>query len=124
MTKKQKANFSLLFAYYSVLNASTASFFAAILEGIIPAISVSVTLNKINRRLAFIGRTAKLFTPVKDFIMLFAGNINKPVIRIPREPESRPIIMVSALKTLDISFLLAPILFRIPISFVLSKTDT
>ena len=103
--------------FYSVLNASTASFFAAILEGIIPAISVSVTLNKISSRLALIGSAAKLLTPVKDFIILFAGNINKLVIKIPREPESRPTITVSALNTLDISFLLAPILFRIPISF-------
>ena len=34
--------------YYSVLNASTGSFFAAILDGIILAISVSTKLSAIN----------------------------------------------------------------------------
>ena len=42
---------------------------------------------------------------------------------IPSNPAAAPIIKVSALNTLDISFLEAPILLKIPISLVLSKTE-
>ena len=38
-------------------------------------------------------------------------------------PEKSPMINVSALNTLDISFLEAPMLRRIPISLVLSRTE-
>ena len=38
-------------------------------------------------------------------------------------PEKRPMINVSALNTLEISFFEAPMLRRIPISFVLSRTE-
>ena len=44
-------------------------------------------------------------------------------MRIPRDPETSPTIMVSALNTLETSRLEAPILLNIPISLVLSRTD-
>ena len=42
---------------------------------------------------------------------------------IPRRPETIPRMNVSASKTRVISFFLAPSAFRIPISFVRSRTD-
>ena len=55
--------------------------------------------------------------------MLFIGNVNNIVIPIPNSPAIKPTINVSALNTLEISFLDAPIALNIPISFVLSSTD-
>ncbi len=51
------------------------------------------------------------------------GIFNKTVIPIPNAPAVKPTINVSALNTLEISFLEAPIALKIPISFVLSRTD-
>ena len=54
----------------------------------------------------------------KEFIELWIHEI-----KIPIKPEVIPIIKVSGLNTLEISFLRAPKLLKIPISFVLSKTE-
>ena len=52
------------------------------------------------------------------------GDVYKrQVIPIPNNPAINPTINVSALNTLEISFLDAPIALNIPISFVLSSTD-
>jgi hypothetical protein len=48
--------------------------------------------------------------------------ISSSVINTPNEPAVKPTISVSALNTLDISFLLAPILFNMPISRVLAQS--
>ena len=49
--------------------------------------------------------------------------LSNNVTTIPKIPAINPTINVSALNTLDISFLDAPIALKIPISFVLSNTD-
>jgi hypothetical protein len=50
---------------YSLLNATTGSFFAALLDGMIPEISVRTILMHISIRAAGTGRNAfKLFMPV------------------------------------------------------------
>ena len=54
---------------------------------------------------------------------LFIGNVNNTVIPIPIRPDINPTIKVSALNTLEISFLDAPMALNIPISFVLSNTE-
>ena len=51
------------------------------------------------------------------------GIVSNIVIPIPNNPEISPTINVSALNTLDMSFLDAPIALNIPISFVLSNTE-
>ena len=43
---------------------------------------------------------------------------------MPITPAVKPIMIVSALNTLETSIFLAPILLKIPISFVRSITDT
>ena len=56
--------------------------------------------------------------------MIFViGILSNMVTPIPNNPAINPTIKVSALNTLDISFLEAPIALKIPISFVLSNTD-
>ena len=60
---------------------------------------------------------------VRLSITWLIGIVNNHAIPIANSPEHIPIIKVSALKTLVISFFLAPIALKIPISFVLSKTD-
>ena len=61
-------------------------------------------------------------TPAKLFIIILIGMFNKTVINMPSNPADKPIISVSALNTLETSFLDAPILLSMPISFVLSRT--
>ena len=113
-----------LLLVYSVLNASTGSFLLAILDGINPAIIVRTMLITTKIIAAFTGKTA--FTVsilVKEWIILLIGILSNSVTTIPKIPAINPTINVSALNTLDISFLDAPIALKIPISFVLSKTD-
>ena len=62
-------------------------------------------------------------TLIKPSITLLIGMLRSIVTPIPISPENRPIINVSALNTLEISFFEAPMLRRIPISFVLSRTE-
>ena len=108
---------------YSVLRATTGSFLLAYLDGINPDITVKIMLIKTNIIAEFIGKVATLFIPAKLFIIIFIGIFRSKVITIPNVPDISPIINVSALNTRDISFFLAPIALKIPISFVLSKTD-
>ena len=54
--------------------------------------------------------------------MLLIGMLSNNVTTIPKIPAINPTINVSALNTLDISFLLAPIAIKISIYFVLSNT--
>ena len=113
-----------LLLVYSVLNASTGSFLLAILDGINPAIIVRTMLITTKIIAAFTGKTA--FTVsilVKEWIILLIGILSNSVTTIPKIPAINPTINVSALNTLDISFLEAPIALKIPISFVLSNTD-
>ena len=113
-----------LLLVYSVLNASTGSFLLAILDGINPAIIVRTMLITTKIIAAFTGKTA--FTVsilVKEWIILLIGMLSNSVTTIPKIPAINPTINVSALNTLDISFLEAPIALKIPISFVLSNTD-
>ena len=57
-------------------------------------------------------------------IVLLIGTDKSIVTTTPTVPEINPINPASAIKILVISFLRAPIARRIPISFVLSTTDT
>ena len=109
--------------YYSVLKASTGSFFAANLAGISPAIIVSTTLIITKIIAPFIGKIAAFEIEARLFISKFIGIVNNIVTPIPISPAVIPIINVSALNTLVISFLEAPILRKIPISFVLSRSE-
>lgn len=56
--------------------------------------------------------------------MTLMGIISMYAIKIPISPAVNPMSNVSALNILDMSFLRAPKLLIIPISFVLSTTDT
>ena len=51
--------------------------------------------------------------------ILFIGNVATQAKNIPSNPEQEPIINVSVLNTLVISFFLAPKACKMPISFVL-----
>ena len=94
---------SLNNAYYSVLNATTGSFFPAVLEGMKPAISVNSTDMMISVIAALNGSTAVMFGfPVTEWIILFIGMISSNVAPIPISPDSRPMMNVSALKIEDI----------------------
>ena len=74
--------------------------------------------------MACIGFNLAMFSKsVNPFNTLLIGINNSLAISIPSAPENNPIINVSALNTLVISFFLAPIARKIPISFVLSKTE-
>ena len=56
-------------------------------------------------------------------IIILVGINRSKVIPIPISPDNKPIINVSALNTLEISFFDAPIALKIPISYVLSNTE-
>ena len=62
-------------------------------------------------------------TPDNDSIILLIGINRSRVNPIPKPPERSPMIRVSALKILEMFRLEAPILLKIPISFVLSRTE-
>ena len=62
-------------------------------------------------------------TPANCLMAIFAGMHINNVTPIPISPAVNPIISVSALNTLDMSFFDAPIALSIPISFTLSSTD-
>ena len=114
-----------VFIHYSVLNASTGFFFAAILDGMILAISVSTKLRAINPIDACAPNEAvKLSTSNPLATALLIGIDRRIVTTTPTAPEINPINPASAIKILVISFLRAPIARKIPISFVLSTTDT
>ena len=108
---------------YSVLKASTGSFLLAILDGISPAIIVSIILIMTNITPPATGRIAIFEIPNPSFTKKLIINESITVTPIPNNPATNPIINVSALNTLDMSFLEAPIALKIPISFVLSSTD-
>ena len=110
-------------SYYSTLNDSTGSFLLAILAGISPAIIVKATLIITNIAPPTTGKLLIPLTPANFSIIIFIGIFNNNVIPIPSNPATKPTIKVSALNTLEISFLDAPIALKIPISFVLSSTD-
>ena len=99
------------------------SLLAANLAGINPAIIVSPTLITTNIIAPAVGNLEIFDIPTIDFIIIFIGIFNNNVTTIPINPATNPIISVSALNTLETSFFEAPILRRIPISFVLSNTD-
>ena len=106
---------------YSVLSATTGSFFAATPEGKSPAIRVRQTLIATRIIPATGGRTESPSMLVMFFIIIFIGILSSNVTSMPIAPEIKPTITVSALNTLEISFFEAPIERRIPISFVRSS---
>ena len=113
----------MLLAFYSLLSATTGSFFEAILEGIRPATKVS-TILIITRMIApFVGSFATSAIFVRCSITAFIGIVSSSVVPMPIAPETKPTISVYALNTLEISFFDAPFARRIPISFVLSRTE-
>ena len=116
--------FMLLCVYYSVLSATTGSFFAAILEGISPAIRVSAMLIKTRAVAPETGRIADSESiSVREWRTMFIGRIRSSDIPIPSAPATNPTISVSALNTLEISLFEAPTERSIPISFVLYRTE-
>ena len=92
-------------------------------EGNIPAINVKNMLITTSAIPPIQGSFDSPLTSVRDLIMRFIGMFSKSVIMIPRAPAIKPIVMASALNTCEISFFEAPIARRIPISFVLSRTE-
>jgi len=90
----------------------------AILAGINPAIIVRAILIATKIPPAATGNVAATpLTPESAAIKLLIGMHKRTVIPIPSAPATNPTISVSALNTLEISFLDAPILRKIPISF-------
>ena len=89
------------------------------------AISVNTKLNRINPTITFTSRFALKLSILRAFaIELLIGIANPIATRTPIAPEANPISPASAIKIRVISFLRAPIARKIPISFVLSTTDT
>ena len=110
--------------FHSDLSAATGSFFAAIREGMMPAISVKTMLIRTSIMPARHGRTAvSVSMPVSDRTIRFSGMHNSIYAIIPIAPAQKPIISVSALNTDEISRFDAPMERRIPISFVRSSTE-
>ena len=64
-----------------------------------------------------------ILIPASALKIILIGIVSSSVTSIPRTPEIKPIIRVSAVNTRLISFLLAPTLLRIPISLILSSTE-
>ena len=79
----------LTITFYSVLSASTGSFFAASFAGISPAITVNTTLIPIRISPPTTGSDEIFDTPVIDFIIMFAGIQISIVIPIPIIPASK-----------------------------------
>ena len=71
----------------------------------------------------FSGKTTRLSTLNMALTTAFAGKMSSCVMPIPITPEIRPSINVSALNTLAMSRLEAPIERRIPIYFLRSRTE-
>ena len=61
--------------------------------------------------------------PVSECRIMFTIRSSPRVSNIHMTPAAKPTLSVSALKTLEISFFDAPTERRIPISFVLSRTE-
>ena len=80
----------MCFLFYSVLNASTGSFFAAKLAGINPEIIVKIILINIKSIAPQNGKCVKFGTSVIFFIITLIGIFNKRVIKIPIIPELKP----------------------------------
>ena len=101
----------------------TGSFLEAILEGINPAMKVK--RHDIARRIKAPdhGRTATFGIPERISMIMLIGRSNNTVTINPRDPEMKPMIRLSAVKTFLISRLEAPMERRIPISLVLSNTE-
>ena len=109
---------------YSVRSATTGSFFAALLDGIIPEIKVSSTLITIRIPPTNKGSCALKFgIPVSACNIALIGIHKRYVTSTPSNPEENPIITVSALNILETFFFDAPIALKIPISLVRSCTD-
>ena len=109
---------------YSVRNASTGSFFAALREGINPPITVIMILIKINTPADSSGNTAPKSSILDTVWMtLLIGISSNHVMPIPMIPEKIPMMNVSALNNCEIFLFDAPSARRIPISFVLSITE-
>ena len=108
---------------YSVLNATTGSFFAAIFDGIKPAMRVKTMLIITSITPPETGNFATPDISDMAFIIILAGMHSNNVTPMPITPAVNPIIIVSALNTLDISDFEAPMLRSMPISFVRSRTE-
>ena len=78
---------------------------------------------KIKNTAPLTGNLAICETPVIFSTTRLIGTFNTSVINMPNTPLINPIRNVSALNTRVISFLLAPIERKIPISFVRSNTE-
>ena len=85
---------------YSVLKATTGSFFAAFRDGIKPPIIVIIMLIIMRITAAPNGSFAsRSVISVSSAIIAFIGCKAKREIIIPIKPEQQPMIKVSALKT-------------------------
>ena len=120
---RRKKGLSSFFIVYSLLRASTGSFFDAMCAGTNPATKVKTTLITTNINALNGSNTANLPIPVKDSNIKPIGIVNNPATITPIKPAASPIIVVSALNTLDTSRFDAPILLNTPISFVRSMTE-
>jgi len=71
-----------------------------------------------------ISNSAKSGVPIKFSTMILIGKFKMNATMTPKIPDASPMSNVSALKILEISFLRAPKLRMMPISLVLSTTET
>ena len=118
-----KENTTNVVFFYSTLSASTGFFLDAILDGINPPrkvknVDMIINATKCNTF------TCATFASDSSYpsATMFIGKVSKNVIATPNIPANIPIIILSALNTLLISFFLPPKERMIPISFVLSRT--
>ena len=69
------------------------------------------------------GSCAMFATPLRSSTIALIGMFSSSVTPMPSRPEMSPMMNASALKTCEMSFLLAPMDHRMPISFVRSSTE-
>lgn len=104
---------------YSLLKDSTGFFLAAFLDGIILDIKVRTILNTVNKIIYFNDKLALNSGTFNTLpTTLLTGIFIVIAIITPIIPDIKPINPASVKNILAISFLLAPIARRIPISYL------
>ena len=89
---------------YSVRSATTVSCFAAMPDGMRPAMNVSAMLMRMSRTAPSTGRIAlSVGRPVRWCTMRLMGMSRISVHRMPMTPAVKPSMIVSALNTREIS---------------------
>ena len=102
----------------------TGSFLDAICEGINPDMKDRIIEMTINTKAVITSSLTNPGIPVKLTKIIFKGMLTNAVNKTPSEPAQKPRVIVSALNKVKISLFEAPKLLKIPISLVLSITES